>query len=103
MSSEGLKEKVLETLRGIYDPEIPFINIVDLGLIYEVRVTNGNVYIKMTLTFPGCPIGPFLVSQVKEAVRSIPGVGDVTVELVFEPRWTPDRISPEVKKALGLV
>ena len=95
-----LKEKVLEALRNCYDPEIP-INIVDLGLIYDLKVEDGDVKIKMILTAPGCPLGFFLVEQVKEAVRSVEGVKNVDVTLVNE-RWTPDRMSPEVRAGLGL-
>ena len=95
-----LKEKVLEALRNCYDPEIP-INIVDLGLIYDLKVDNGDVKIKMILTAPGCPMGFFLVEQVKEAVLSVEGVKNVDVSLVNE-RWTPDRMSPEARAGLGL-
>jgi metal-sulfur cluster biosynthetic enzyme len=95
-----LKEKVLEALRDCYDPEIP-INIVDLGLIYDLKVEDGDVKIKMILTAPGCPMGSFLVEQVKEAVRSVEGVKNVEVTIVRE-RWTPDRMNPKVREGLGL-
>ncbi len=95
-----LKEKVLEALRNCYDPEIP-INIVDLGLIYDLKVEDGNVKIKMILTAPACPMRAYLVQQVKEAVLSVEGVKNVDVTLVNE-RWTPDRMSPEVRSGLGL-
>jgi FeS assembly SUF system protein len=97
-----LKDKVMDALKEVYDPEIPF-NIVDLGLIYEVNVDeNNNVHIKMTLTFPGCPIAGFITEQVRNAVKAIDEVNDVEVELVWDPPWTPERISPELRAELGL-
>lgn len=97
-------EKVLEALKTCYDPEIP-VNIVDLGLIYDVKIEEGNVVkIKMTLTAPGCPVGFFLNEQVKEAVMAAcPSVSRVEVELVFDPPWTPDRMSDEARAILGLL
>jgi len=95
------KEKVLEALKTVYDPEIPF-NIVDLGLIYDVNIEDGRVYIKMTMTFPGCPLAGHITMQVEETVRRIEGVEDVHVELVWDPPWTPDRISPQLREELGL-
>lgn len=95
------KDRVLASLRKIYDPEIPF-NIVDLGLIYEIDVDDGDIYIKMTLTAPGCPLWQLITEQVKEAVKSIDGVKNVEVDLVWDPPWSPDRISPELKEELGL-
>lgn len=96
------KEQVLDALRDVYDPEIPF-NIVDLGLIYDIRIEDKKVKIKMTLTAPGCPMSYFLVEMVKAQVKEkIPEVEDVNVEIVFDPPWTPDRMSPEARKLLGL-
>lgn len=95
------KDKIIEVLRKIYDPEIP-INIIDLGLIYEIRIKNNNIYIKMTLTTVGCPLWRLIVKQVENIVKSIEGVKDVKVDLVWDPPWTLDRISPEVRKELGL-
>lgn len=95
-----LREKVIEALRNCYDPEIP-INIVDLGLIYDLKVDDGDVKIKMILTAPGCPMGFYLVEQVKEAVSAVDGVKNVDVTLVNE-LWTPNRMSAEAKKNLGL-
>lgn len=104
MLNEGelTKDKILDVLRGVYDPEIPF-NIVDLGLIYDIKIEkDGKVYIKMTLTFPGCPIAGFIMEQVRNAALSVEGVRDVEVELVWDPPWTPDRISPELRTELGI-
>lgn len=95
-------EEIMEALKTCYDPEIP-VNIVDLGLIYDVKVRDDNsVYIKMTLTAPGCPAGFLLDAQVKEAVMQVKGVKDVEVELVFDPPWTPERMSDEAKAILGI-
>jgi metal-sulfur cluster biosynthetic enzyme len=96
------QEQVLQALQEVFDPEVPF-NVVDLGLIYGVEISDGKVKIKMTLTTIGCPLSYFLVDMVREAVREkIPEVEDVEVELVFDPPWTPDRMKPEVRKLLGL-
>ncbi len=96
------KEQVLDALRNVYDPEIP-INIVDLGLIYGVslREDTGVVHIKMTLTAPGCPLTNLILADVKNTVKSLDGVNDVELELVFDPPWTPDMISGDAKKRLG--
>ncbi len=95
------KEDVLNALKSVYDPEIPF-NVVDLGLVYEVKVNDGDVYVKMTMTFPGCPVASMIVMQAEEAIKRIDGVKSVKVELVWDPPWTPDRISPELREELGL-
>jgi len=102
MSEQPSEKEILEALKNCYDPEIP-VNIVDLGLIYELKIEDGVVKIKMTLTSPFCPVGPFVVEQVKEEVMKVKGVKDVQVELVWEPRWTPDRMNDEAKMALGLL
>ena len=96
----GLKEKVLEVLKKINDPEIP-VSIYDLGLIYEVSVKDRNVYIKLTATTPGCPLAFYLPSLVENDLRrEIPGLEDIKVELVWDPPWTPSRISEEGRKRL---
>ncbi len=96
------KEAVLEALKEVYDPEIPF-NVVDLGLIYDVQVDGRKVKIKMTLTAIGCPVSYFLVDMVRDVVKDkVPDVEDVEVELVFDPPWTPDRMNPEARRLLGL-
>jgi FeS assembly SUF system protein len=94
----------MEALKNCYDPEIP-VNIVDLGLVYDVKIIDDkNVYVKMTLTAPGCPVGPFVAEQVREAVMTlVEGVEKVDVEIVFDPPWTPDRMSDEAKALLGFV
>lgn len=95
------KEKIIEVLKQVYDPEIP-INVYDLGLIYNIGIKdNGDVDILMTLTFAACPIGSYLTQKVEEEIKKIEGVGDVKVELTFDPPWTPERMSEEVKKEYG--
>ena len=94
---------VVETaLKSVHDPEIP-VNIYDLGLIYDVDCQqNGDVYITMSLTAPGCPVAGEMPGQVAEAVAAADGVGAVTVELVWEPAWSPERMSEDAKLALDL-
>tara|TARA_B100000315_G_scaffold79794_1_gene73140 strand:+ start:527 stop:838 length:312 start_codon:yes stop_codon:yes gene_type:complete len=95
-------EVVMGALRQVYDPEIP-VNIVDLGLIYDVQVNDGGeVYVQMTLTFPGCGMGPFIAQQAEWAVQEIEGVEEVQVEMVFDPPWSPNLISDEAKAQLGI-
>jgi len=92
---------VVEVLRGIYDPEIP-VSIYDMGLIYGVEVRDdGIVCVKMTLTAPGCPVAVSLPLEVQEKVRAVPGVKDAVVDIVWDPPWTPDRMSEEAKLELG--
>lgn len=95
------EKQVLSKLKEVLDPEIG-INIVDLGLIYEVKVEKAQVNIKMTFTTPACPLLGYLVNSVQSKVRELKGVSDVQVQFVWEPRWTPERMSKEAKKQLGL-
>ncbi len=96
------KEDVEEALRTVHDPEIP-INIYDLGLIYGIKATDaGRVKVVMTLTTPNCPEAEAIPRKVQEAIRQhVPGVTDVEVELVWEPRWTRERMSEDAQLALG--
>jgi metal-sulfur cluster biosynthetic enzyme len=94
------EEVVRQALRKVKDPEAG-INIVDLGLIYDVAIEQGKVDVKMTLTSPGCPAGPQIMGDTDEAVRALDGVKDVRVELVWEPYWTPERIDPKVRAYFG--
>ena len=94
-------DEVYEALREVYDPEIP-INVVDLGLIYDVKLDEGNVDIKMTLTFAGCGMGPYIAQQAEWRLAEWEGVEDINVELVFDPPCSPDEITKEGKKLLGL-
>lgn len=93
-------DAVRKALRQVKDPEIG-LNIVDLGLVYGVEVTEGDVHVKMTLTSPGCPVGGQIMSEADEVVRLLDGVTGVEVELVWEPFWTPERIDPKVRSFLG--
>ena len=93
--------EVYEALRDVYDPEIP-VNIVDLGLVYGVEVDQGNVDVTMTLTFAGCGMGPYIAQQAEWRIAEMDAVEDVNVELTFDPPWTPDLITDEGKKLLGL-
>ncbi|MCI0437499.1 MAG: metal-sulfur cluster assembly factor [Chloroflexi bacterium] len=95
------KDDIYEALRDVYDPEIP-VNVVDLGLVYGVEVDKGNVDVKMTLTFAGCGMGPYIAQQAEWRIAELEGVEDVNVEVVFDPPWTPDMITDEGKKLLGL-
>ena len=102
MAKSALEANIVMALRQVYDPEIP-VNVYDLGLIYEIAVDDDHkVDIKMTLTAPNCPIADVVVESVAEAVRDVPGVTDVAIELVFEPEWNKDMMSEEAKIELGL-
>ena len=100
-SATVTKDEVLEALRDVYDPEIP-VNIVDLGLVYEVDVDEGDVDVQMTLTFAGCGMGPYIAQQAEWRLAELEGIEDINVDLVFDPPWTPDMITEEGKKLLGL-
>jgi metal-sulfur cluster biosynthetic enzyme len=88
-------------LRKVKDPELN-LNIVDLGLVYDVRVADNNVDIDMSLTSPGCPSGPEIMADAEKALKAIPGVGNVSVNLVWTPMWSPERIEPRVRAYMGL-
>ena len=103
MAKSVLEANIVMALRQVYDPEIS-VNVYDLGLIYEINVGEDHVVnIKMTLTAPNCPIADVVVDNVAEAVRDVPGVVDVSIELVFDPAWNQDLMSEEAKVELGLV
>jgi metal-sulfur cluster biosynthetic enzyme len=96
------KERVLDALKQVYDPELG-INIVDLGLVYEVQVQeDGSVDILYSLTTMGCPIGPLIEDQMRAFLAPIDGIGEVRPELVFRPPWSPELMSEEAKAALGI-
>jgi len=99
-SSDLSEDEVRLALRRVKDPEIN-LNIVDLGLVYDVEVNGADVSIDMSLTSPGCPAGPQIMHDAETEVRSIPGVGAVAVNLVWSPPWTPERIEPRVRAYLG--
>jgi metal-sulfur cluster biosynthetic enzyme len=96
-----LRERVLEALKNVYDPELG-LNIVDLGLVYEVETTpEGDVDIRYTLTTMGCPIGPMIEDQMRALLTEI-GIHEVRPEMVIRPPWTPEMMSDEAKAALGI-
>lgn len=99
------KEQVMKVLEKVNDPELR-LNIVDLGLIYDVEITeDNNVGVDMTLTTQACPVGPLMQMQAESALKSIPGVNQVDVRLTFDPPWTPEKMSERLKKArqMGLI
>ncbi len=92
---------IREGLKEVIDPELG-VNIVDLGLIYEVNTSEEeNVDIKMTLTFPGCPAGPYIIAQVHQVVEDLEGVAEVDVEIVWDPPWSPEMMSEEIRMEYG--
>ena len=93
-------DQVKLALRKVKDPELS-LNIVDLGLVYDIRVEGAVVDIDMSLTSPGCPSGPEIMTEAEQAVRAIPEVEDVRVNLVWSPYWTPERIEPRVRAYMG--
>ena len=98
----NLKEKVINEIKKIYDPEIP-VNIYELGLIYKIEISNENkVNVDMTLTSPNCPVAESLPKQVKDIIMKVEGVSDVELNLVWEPPWTKDRMSEAAKLELNL-
>ncbi len=100
------EDKVREALKQVVDPEL-FVNIVDLGLIYEVKIDEqpdgkSNVGVNMTMTSPACPAGPQLLSQSKDVVSRLDGVSEVDIRLVMDPPWTPDRMTEDARDQLGI-
>lgn len=100
--AQDLEAQVVETLKSIYDPEIP-VNIYDLGLIYEIQVKNKSVFVRMTLTAPNCPVADILPQQVEAAIGMLPDVEESTVVLTFDPPFTPDMMSEEARLELGFM
>ena len=97
-----LRDQVITALKKVYDPEMP-VNIYELGLIYNCDVdAEGKVLLRMTLTAPNCPVAGSLPADAERAVRAVPGVSDVKLELTFDPPWTKDRMSEAAKLALGI-
>ena len=93
-------EVVRLALRRVKDPELN-LNIIDLGLVYDIRVDGANVTVDMSLTSPGCPSGPEIMGEAEQRVREIPEVDEVTMNLVWSPMWSPERIEPRVRAYLG--
>lgn len=100
---DALRARVIEALKGIYDPEVP-VNIYDLGLIYQLDIDNaGRVRVQMTLTAPGCPVAQTFPGTVEAAIKAVPGVTEAQVELVWEPPWTRERMSEAALLQLGML
>jgi FeS assembly SUF system protein len=100
---ETLRQPIIDALRTVHDPEIP-VNIYDLGLIYTIEIgEDADVHIDMTLTAPACPVAGMMPVMVKDAVQQVEGVGDVDVELVWDPPWSQDKMSEEALLALGML
>jgi metal-sulfur cluster biosynthetic enzyme len=93
-------DQVRLALRRVKDPELN-LNIMDLGLVYDIRVEGAKVNVDMTLTSPGCPSGPEIMTEAEKEIRAVPGVEDVTVNLVWTPFWTPEKMEPRVRAYLG--
>ncbi|MBP7838543.1 MAG: SUF system Fe-S cluster assembly protein [Bacteroidales bacterium] len=99
----AIRHDIIEALKTLFDPEIP-INIYDLGLIYEVIVSDDkDVYVQMTLTSPNCPVAESLPMEVNEKILSVPGVKSAEIDLTFDPPWDEDKLSDEAKLELGLL
>lgn len=101
-SDEELQEAVIVALKEIYDPEIP-VNIYELGLIYNVEITEGSAVVTMTLTTPHCPVAESMPAEVEMRVESVPGIRDAEVNLVWEPAWDPAKMSDEARLELGML
>jgi len=99
-STPVTEEQVYEALKQCFDPEIP-VNVVDLGLIYDVKIIDDWVGVKMTLTTPGCGMSGMIAQDVRNRVLRLPGVKEADVRIVWEPAWTPERMSPDARKRLG--
>jgi metal-sulfur cluster biosynthetic enzyme len=95
------KEAVIEALKNVFDPELP-ISVWDMGLIYDIGAKGNAVHVKMTLSSPGCPMHSMIARSVEDAVSRVKGVKKAIVEVVWEPPWSPERMSEEAKKILGM-
>jgi FeS assembly SUF system protein len=103
MDPEELREPIIAELRKVHDPEIP-VNIYDLGLIYRIDISDqGDVHVDMTLTAPACPVAGMMPGMVEDAVRKVEGVGEIKVELVWDPPWSPEKMSEEARLELGMM
>ncbi len=103
LTEAELKEKSLEAIKRVYDPEIP-VNIYELGLVYEISVFPiNNVFVQMTLTSPSCPAAQSIPDDVKRNIKEIEGVNDVTVEITFDPPWTQEMMTEAAKLELGFM
>lgn len=99
--SAPASEELREALREVFDPELGY-NIVDLGLVYDVEVRDGTAYVTMTLTTPGCPASDMIQGGVQQRLEAFAGIDEVEIELVWEPRWSPQAMSPVAKEHFGI-
>ena len=95
------ESQLIESLKQVVDPEL-MINVVDLGLIYNVEQTEGKVSVDMTLTSPACPAGPQIIQQAKMALEKLPDVGEAEIKLVMSPPWSPERMTDDARDQLGI-
>ena len=95
-------EDVIAVLRQCFDPEIP-VNIIDLGLVYDIAIKPERIDVKMTLTALGCPMAADVMADVRDHLMTLPGIADAGVDIVYEPVWTPERMSEEARWELGMV
>ena len=100
MTATLTPEGIRTALRQVKDPELD-LNIIDLGLVYDVAVDQGEVRVKMTLTSPGCPAGPQIVHDADRMIKTLEGVKDVDIEIVWEPYWSPEKMDPKVRALMG--
>ncbi|HCQ31076.1 TPA: DNA methyltransferase [Candidatus Collierbacteria bacterium] len=98
---EMIEDKIREALRKVIDPELG-VSIVDLGLIYDIRYEDGEAEVEMTLTSPGCPLAPVIDKMVRNAMKDVPEVKNVTIDLVWDPPWSKDAMSEELRAELGI-
>ena len=101
MSESLSKEKILEALSQVYDPEIP-IDIVNLGLVYKVTIDNDIVNLEMTMTSPGCPSAREIIMEAQTIVSELDGVKETNIEIVWDPPWSPEKMSEEAKLSMGI-
>jgi len=95
-----VEDKIREALKDVVDPELG-VSIVDLGLVYDVRYENGEAEIEMTLTSPGCPMAPIIDKKIREAVKEVKEVKKITIEIVWDPPWSKELMSDELKACFG--
>ena len=101
MKQKTTKKMAEEALREVMDPELG-VNIVDLGLVYGITLRKETIYLKMTLTFPGCPLVGTITRQAEEVLKELPGIKNARITLVWDPPWTADRVNEDIKDELGL-